>query len=96
MECVMTDTSGFTDLIKNVMKTTQDYNAKVFEFAAANSKATLDYLSKLASTKSPSEIAELSTRHVREQSETLTRQARELTEITQKLLPKAGQVKGAR
>ena len=86
----MTDTSGPTDLIKNVMKTTQDYNAKVFEFAAANSKATLDYLSKLASTKSPSEIAELSTRHVREQSETLIRQARELTEITQKLLPKAG------
>jgi hypothetical protein len=90
MECVMTDTSGPTDLIKNVMKTTQDYNAKVFEFAAANSKATLDYLSKLASTKSPSEIAELSTRHVREQSEALTRQARELTEIAQKLLPKAG------
>ena len=87
----MTDMSATTDLIKNVMQTTQEYNAKVMEFAAANSKATLDYVSKLASVKAPSEFIELTTRHVREQSEVLTRQARELTEMTQKLLPKAGQ-----
>jgi hypothetical protein len=89
MECVMTDTSNPADLIRNVMQTTQNYNAKVFQFATANSKATLDYLSKLATTKNPSEIVELSSRHVREQSETLTRQARELTEIAKKLFPKA-------
>ena len=87
----MTDMSATTDLIKNVMQTTQEYNAKVLEFASANCNATLAYLSKLASVKTPSELIELTTRHVREQSEVLTRQARELTEMTQKLLPKAGQ-----
>ena len=87
----MTDMGATTDLIKNVMQTTQEYNAKVMEFASANSKATLEYLSKIASVKDPSELIELTTRHVRDQTEVLTRQARELMEMTQKLLPKAGQ-----
>jgi len=96
----MTDTSEArdptraTDLMGNVMQMTQDYNAKVMEFAAANCNATIAYLSKLASTKTPSEFVELTTRHVREQTEALTRQTRELTEMTQKLLPKAGWGKG--
>jgi phasin family protein len=94
MECVMSDMSNATDLMKNVMQTTQDYNAKVMQFAAANCNATLQYLTSIASAKTPSEFMELTTRHVREQAETLTRQARELTEMTQKFLPKAGQGKG--
>ena len=90
----MTDMSPATDLIRNVIQTTQDCNAKVMEFAAANCNATLEYLSKLASTKTPSEFIELTTRHVREQTEALTRQARELREMTEKFLSKAGQGKG--
>jgi hypothetical protein len=95
----MTDMSRTADLIRNVTQTadlirnitqkTQEYNTRVLEFAAANSNATLEYLSKLASTKSPSEIIELTTRYVHEQSEVLARQARELTEMTQKLLPRS-------
>jgi len=73
-----------SDLMRNVMQATQDYNAKVLEFASANGNATLAYLSKLAATKTPSELIELTTRHVREQTEVLTRQARELTGMTQK------------
>ena len=87
----MTDMSNVTDLMRNVMQTTQEYNAKVMEFAAANCNATVAYLTKLASVKASSDFIDLTTRHVREQSEALTRQARELTEIAQKLLPKAGQ-----
>jgi len=86
----MTDMSDVTDLMKNVMQTTQTYNVKVMEFATTNCNATLAYLSKLGSVKSPSEFIELTTRHVREQTDALTQQARELTEMTQKLLPKAG------
>jgi hypothetical protein len=85
---------GVTDLMRNVMQSTQDYNAKVLEFASTNCNATLEYLSKLAGAKTPSEFVELTTRHVREQSDTLTRQARELMEMTQKILPKASQGKG--
>ena len=94
----MTDLSGVTDLkrnvtqatnlMRNVMQTTQDYNTKVLEFASANCNATVAYLSKLASVKAPSEFIDLTTRHVREQTDVLTRQARELTEMTQKLFPK--------
>jgi hypothetical protein len=87
MECVMTDMNGATDMMRNVMQTTQDYNAKVSEFALANCNATVAYFSKLAATKTPSDLIELTTRHVREQTETMTRQARELTEIAQKVLP---------
>jgi hypothetical protein len=98
MESVMTDLSGTADLMRNfnqtadlmrnVMQGTQEYNSKVLEFASANCNATLAYFSKLASTKTPSELIEVTTRHVREQTEALTGQARQLTEMTQKLLPK--------
>jgi hypothetical protein len=101
MECVMTDLSTATDLMgnvtqttdlmRNVMQTTQDYNAKVMEFASANCNATVAYFSKLASVKAPSDFIELTTRHLREQTDVLRRQARELTEVTQKLMPRAGQ-----
>jgi hypothetical protein len=91
MECVMTDMSNATDLMSNVMQATQAYNTKVMEFATANCSATVAYLTKLATVKSPSEFIEVTTRHVREQTDALTRQARELTEMTQKLLPKSGQ-----
>ena len=86
----MPDMSDVSDLMANVMQTTQNYNAKVLEFATANCNATLAYLSKLTTVKSPSDFIDVTTRHIREQTETLTRQARELTEMTQKLLPKAG------
>jgi hypothetical protein len=59
MECVMTDMSATTDLTKNVMQTTQEYNSKVMEFATANCNATVAYLTKLASAKAPSEFIDL-------------------------------------
>jgi len=80
---------GATDLIRNALQATQEYNAKVMEFALANCNATFEYLSKLSGTKAPSDFIELTTRHVREQSDMLTRQAKELSEIAQKFLPKA-------
>ena len=55
-------TEGGIDLIRNAMLTTQDYNAKVLEFATANCNATIEYLSKLSGTKTPSELIELTTR----------------------------------
>jgi hypothetical protein len=85
---------GGTNLIRNIMQASQGYNAKLFEFATANYNATLACLSKLAGTKSPSESIELTTRYMREQSEVLTQQARELAQMAQKLMPKAGDAKG--
>jgi hypothetical protein len=86
---------GASDLIRNALQATQEYNAKVMEFALANCNAAFEYLSKLSSTKAPSEFVEITTRHVREQSDTLTRQAKELSELAQKCLPRIGDPKSS-
>jgi hypothetical protein len=83
-----------TDVIKNAMQLSGDYNAKLMEFAAANTHAAFEYIRKLHGAKSPSEVIELTTNHMREQTDILTQQAKQLTELAQKLLPKMGDLKG--
>jgi hypothetical protein len=82
-----------TELIRNAMQATQEYNAKIMEFALANCDATFQYLSQLSGTKAPSDFIEITTRHVREQTDMLTRQAKELSELAQKFLPKFSDIK---
>jgi hypothetical protein len=90
---VMPDKAA-TDLIRNAMQAGGDYNAKVMEFAAANTHAAFEYIRKLQGAKSPSEVIELTSNHMREQSEILTEQAKQLAQMAQKLLPKMGDLKG--
>jgi phasin len=63
-----------------------DCNAKVIEFASANSKAAFDYANKLRGVKSPSEFLEVSTEHARKQFEVLSEQTKELTALSQKVM----------
>jgi hypothetical protein len=90
---VMPDKAA-TDLIRNAMQAGGDYNAKVMEFAAANTHAAFEYIRRLQGAKSPSEVIELTSNHMREQSEILTEQAKQLAQMAQKLLPKMGDLKG--
>jgi phasin len=60
------------------------YSAKVMEFIKANTTSALDFAQELLSVKSPAEAMELWTSHTRKQFETLTAQAKELNELTQK------------
>jgi hypothetical protein len=90
---VMPDKAA-TDLIRNAMQVSGDYNAKIMEFAAANTHAAFEYIRKLHGAKSPSEVVELTSNHMREQTEILTAQAKQLAEMAQKLLPKIGDFKG--
>jgi hypothetical protein len=83
-----------TDLIRSAVQASQDYNAKIMEFATANTHAAFEYFRKLHGAKSPSEVIELTSSHMREQSEILTEQAKQLAEMTQKFLPKIGDWKG--
>ena len=82
-------TAEGTALIKNSYSTAakgaQDYNAKVIEFANANTEAAFAFAQKLVSMKSPSEFFELSTNHSRKQFETLTEQTKELAALAQKV-----------
>jgi phasin len=63
-----------------------DCNAKVIEFARANSNAAFDYAGELLAVKSPSELLEVSTAHARKQIEVLSTQAKELTALSQKVM----------
>ena len=61
------------------------YSAKLMEFVKANTTATLDFAQELLGVKSPSDALELWTTHTRKQFETFTAQAKELTELSQKV-----------
>ena len=82
-------TAEATALIKNsystAVKGAQDYNAKVMEFANANTEATFAFAQKLSGVKSPSDFIELLTDHSRKQFETMTEQTQELAALAQKV-----------
>jgi phasin len=88
-EKMRTATAEASTLMKDsysmLVKGTQDYHAKVIEFAHSNTEATFDFAQKLSSVKSPSEFFELSTNHSRKQFETLADQAKELATLAQKV-----------
>jgi hypothetical protein len=66
-------------------KGTQDYSAKVLEFANANINAALEQSRKLSSVRSPMEFFALSNDYARQQFEILSRQAQQLAAIVQKV-----------
>ena len=88
-EKVNAATAEATALIKNsystAVKGAQDYNAKVIEFANANTEAAFAFAQRLFSVKSPADFIELSTEHSRRQFETLTEQTKELAALAQKV-----------
>jgi phasin len=69
----------------NYSKGASAYSAKLVEFMKANTTASLDFAQELFGVKSPSEAMELWTSHARKQFETLSAQAKELTELGQKV-----------
>ena len=61
------------------------YSAKMLEFFKANTTASLDFAQELFGVKTPAAAIELWTSHTRKQFETLAAQAKELTELGQKV-----------
>jgi phasin len=61
------------------------YGLKVIETARANANAAFDLYGELLSAKSYSEVVELTTSYMRSQFDTVTAQAKELTEHAQKV-----------
>lgn len=66
-------------------KGASEYSTKLMEFMKANTTATLDFAQQLLSIKSPAEAMELWTSHTRKQVQTLSAQAKELGELSQKI-----------
>jgi phasin len=61
------------------------YSAKLMEFMKANTTTALDFAQELLSVKSPAEALELFTSHTKKQFETYAAQAKELSELSQKV-----------
>jgi phasin len=61
------------------------YSAKLMEFMKANATSTLDFAQELLSVKSPAEALELWTANAKKQYETFVAQAKELSELSQKV-----------
>jgi hypothetical protein len=73
------------DSCSATVKGTQDYSAKILEFANANISAAVEQSTKLSSVKSPMEFFALSNEYARQQFEVLSRQAQELAAIVQRM-----------
>jgi phasin len=65
-----------------------EYSAKLMEMMKANNTASLEFAQELLGVKSPSEAIELWTSHAKKQYEALVAQAKELAELSQKVVTK--------
>jgi len=78
-----------TDLLEETYATASkgcsSYGLKLIEVARANNNATFDLLGDLLKAKSYSEAVELSTGFMRSRFEAMTAQAKELSELAQKV-----------
>ena len=61
------------------------YSAKLLEFFKANTTSSLDFAQELFGVKTPAAALELWTSQARKQFETFSAQAKELTELSQKV-----------
>ena len=61
------------------------YSAKMLEFFTANTTTSLDFAQELFGVKTPAAAMELWTSHARKQFETFSAQAKDLTELGQKV-----------
>jgi phasin len=77
-------TNQMKDVYSTTFKGVQEYSAKVLEFTNLNLNAAAEHVKKLAGVKSPAEFWALTTEHLRQQFEALSRQAQELAAIAQK------------
>ncbi len=69
----------------NSAKGATDYGLKVIEMIGANTNTAFDLIGKLMTVKSPSEAAELSTAHARQQFDAISAHNKELLALAQKV-----------
>jgi phasin len=75
----------------NASKGAADYGLKVVEIARANTNTAFDFVGKLLTAKSVSDVVELSSTHAREQYETATEQFKELSALAQKVMSESAE-----
>lgn len=78
-------TDALEETYSTASKGCSDYGLKVIETARANSNAAFDLFGELMTAKSYAEVVEKTTSYMRNQFETFTAQAKELSEHAQKV-----------
>lgn len=78
-------TNQMKDVYSTTFKGVQEYSSKALEFTNLNINAAVEHAKKLSSVKSPAEFFALTSEHLRQQFETLSRQAQELAAIAQRM-----------
>lgn len=78
-------TDQFREAYTTAVKGANDYGLQVIEASQAYANALFDYAGKLMAAKSPTELAELSSAHIREQFGVMTEHSKKLTALAQKI-----------
>ena len=71
------------DSYSKALKGAQDYQNRLIEFTQTNADRSFELAHRLLSAKSPSELVEVSSDHLRRQWEIMADQAKQLAELTQ-------------
>lgn len=79
-------TESFKESFSCANRGSAEYRAKMMEIARANANAAFDLAHAAMSAKSPTELFELSSTHARKQFDLTAAQAKELTELAQKVM----------
>lgn len=82
-------TGVLEDSYASASKGAAEFNVKALDALRTNVNAAFDYTRELFAAKTVAEAVELSSTHVRKQFETLSAQAKELTETVQKVATEA-------
>jgi hypothetical protein len=67
-----------------------EYNAKLMEFAVANSKASMDWAQKLSELKSPGDVMSAMSAHAKDRFQVFADQAKELSSLAARIVPQIG------
>ena len=86
MKAAAEDTSNVLETTyATVSKGSADYGLKMLEITRLNTNSAFDFAEELFGVKSFSEVVELTATHARKQFETFSAQAKEVTELAQKV-----------
>jgi phasin len=80
-----THNSTIEAVFTTATKGATDYSAKLLDIVKANTTANFDFAQELVGAKTPSQAMELWSAYAKKQVETLTAQAKELAELSQKI-----------
>ena len=70
-------------------KAVQDYQAKLMQFFQANAEANMQFGQKLMQSRTPSDLIETMSAHMRERADLISEQAKELAALGQEASRKA-------